>query len=92
MMDSVGIAGTPAIASPPTAIGTPPSEVLSPSQVRCFMDCQARWWFKHGLRYPDPPTGKFALGRAVHAALGQNFAQKIETYEDLPIEGIIPAS
>jgi hypothetical protein len=37
---------------------SPPAElaqVLSPSQVRCFMDCQARWWFKHSLRYPDPP-------------------------------------
>ena len=62
--------------------------VLSPSQVRCFMDCQARWWFKHRLRYPDPSNGNLALGRAVHAALGQNFAQKVETYEDLPITGV----
>ena len=70
-------------------VSAPPelAEVLSPSQVRCFMDCQARWWFKHGLRYPDSPTGKIALGRAVHAALAQNFAQKIESYEDLPICG-----
>jgi CRISPR/Cas system-associated exonuclease Cas4 (RecB family) len=51
------------------------------------MDCQARWWFKYDLRYPDPPTGKFALGRAVHIALAQNFEQKIETYEDLPLPG-----
>ena len=28
------------------------SRVLSPSQVRCFMDCQARWWFKYSLRIP----------------------------------------
>ena len=41
------------------------SEVLSPSQVRCFMDCQARWWFKYGLKQPDPQTGNLALGRAV---------------------------
>jgi hypothetical protein len=43
---------------------SPPAElaqVLSPSQVRCFMDCQARWWFKHSLRYPDPPSGNMAL-------------------------------
>jgi hypothetical protein len=53
------------------------------------MDCQARWWFKHGLRYPDPSTGNLALGRAVHAALSQNFAQKIESYEDLPVSGVI---
>ncbi|MEQ1949296.1 MAG: PD-(D/E)XK nuclease family protein, partial [Bryobacteraceae bacterium] len=69
----------------PSALG----EKLSPSQVRCFMDCQARWWFKYGLKYPDPPTGNLALGRAVHAALGQNFAQKLETCEDLPVPGVI---
>jgi hypothetical protein len=64
-------------------------EVLSPTQVRCFMDCQARWWFKYGLRYPDPPTGKMALGKAVHSALLQNAAQKVETQEDLPVTGVL---
>jgi len=73
----------------PVSASAERAQVLSPSQVRCFMDCQARWWFKHGLRYPDPSTGKMALGRAVHAALGENFAQKIETCEDLPIAGVV---
>ena len=59
--------------------------VLSPTQVRCFMDCHARWWFKYNLKHPDPPNGNLALGRAVHWALTQNFTQKIETYEDLPL-------
>jgi CRISPR/Cas system-associated exonuclease Cas4 (RecB family) len=53
------------------------------------MDCQARWWFKHGLQYPDPSNGKLALGRAVHTALGHNFAQKVDTYEDLPTLGVV---
>jgi hypothetical protein len=66
-----------------------PAEVLSPSQLRCFMDCQVRWRFKYDLRYSDPPTGKFALGKAVHAALAHNFEQKTESYEDLPIAGVI---
>jgi CRISPR/Cas system-associated exonuclease Cas4 (RecB family) len=65
------------------------AEVLSPSQVRCFMDCQMRWWYKYGLRYTDSPTGNLALGKAVHAALGQNFEQKMHSYEDLPISGIV---
>jgi hypothetical protein len=65
------------------------AEVLSPSQLRCFMDCQVRWWFKYDLRYSDPPTGTFALGKAVHAALAHNFEQKTESYEDLPIAGVI---
>jgi hypothetical protein len=25
---------------------TDSAPVLSPSQVRCFLDCPARWWFK----------------------------------------------
>ncbi len=65
------------------------SEALSPSQVRCFMDCQMRWWFKYGLKVPDPATANMALGRAVHSALGENFAQKVDTREDLPTEGVV---
>jgi RecB family exonuclease len=63
--------------------------VLSPSQVRCFMDCQARWWFKYGLKLADSQTGKMALGKAVHSAIAENFAQKLETRGDLPIAGIL---
>ena len=63
-------------------------EVLSPTQVRCFMDCQLRWWFKYGLKIPDSQNGRLALGKAIHSALTQNFAQKIETHEDLPSTGV----
>jgi len=48
-----------------------------------------RWWFKYALKYADPPTGKMALGRAVHAALTQNLVQKVETQQDLPITGVM---
>jgi hypothetical protein len=74
--------------SPYAHIDSDLAELLSPSQVRCFMDCQVRWWFKYGLKYPDPPNGRMVLGRAVHAALTQNFAEKLETYEDLPTLGV----
>ncbi len=63
--------------------------VLSPTQVRCFMDCHARWWFKYILKQPDPPNGNLAPGRAVHSALTQNFTQKVETYGDLPLSGVL---
>jgi len=65
------------------------TSVLSPTQLRCFMDCHARWWFKYRLKISDPPNGNLVLGRAVHWALTQNFAQKIETYEDLPLLGVV---
>ena len=67
----------------------PSTDKLSPSQVRCFMDCQMRWWFKYGLKVPDPATANIALGRAVHSSLGENFAQKVDTREDQPTEGVI---
>ena len=73
---------------PPEALAQS-SESLSPSQVRCFMDCQMRWWFKYGLKVPDPATANIALGRAVHSALGENFAQKVDTREDLPTDGVV---
>jgi hypothetical protein len=44
----------------PTQIG---SRGFSLSQLRCFMDCQIRWWFKYFLKVPDrrPPHGLGAI-------------------------------
>jgi hypothetical protein len=61
---------------------------LSPTQVRAFLDCSARWWFKYGLNLPEPKTGNLALGIAVHQAFEANFREKLETKEDLPIPGV----
>ena len=63
--------------------------VLSPSQVRCFFDCPARWWFKYGLHLPERKNSSLALGLAVHQALEVNFREKIETQEDLETTGVL---
>jgi hypothetical protein len=68
---------------------TDPAPVLSPSQVRCFFDCQARWWFKYGLQLPERKNSSLALGLAVHQALEVNFREKIETREDLETTGVV---
>ena len=65
------------------------AEVLSPTQVRTYLDCSARWWFKYGLELPESKTGSLALGSAVHRALEANFRDKLETKEDLPVEGVV---
>jgi hypothetical protein len=52
-----------------------PAPVLSPSQVRCFFDCPARWWFKYGLQLPERKNSSLALGLAVHQALEVNFRE-----------------
>jgi CRISPR/Cas system-associated exonuclease Cas4 (RecB family) len=85
---AAGILPIPRPAPAPQLINSP-EELLSPSQVRCFMDCQIRWWFKYGLKVPDVPTGNMALGKAVHTALSENFAQKVDACEDLPTAGVV---
>lgn len=71
------------------AANADPAPVLSPSQVRCFFDCQARWWFKYGLHLPERKNSSLALGLAVHQALEVNFREKIETREDLETAGVV---
>jgi len=71
------------------AAKTDPAPVLSPSQVRCFFDCPARWWFKYGLQLPERKNSSLALGLAIHQALEVNFREKIETREDLPTTGVL---
>lgn len=74
----------------PTAVAdTELASVLSPSQVRCFFDCPARWWFKYGLQLPERKNSSLALGLAVHQALEVNFREKLETQEDLETIGVV---
>jgi CRISPR/Cas system-associated exonuclease Cas4 (RecB family) len=63
--------------------------VLSPTQVRTFLNCSARWWFKYGLGEPEPKNSALALGSAVHRALEVNFREKITTKEDLDTLGVV---
>ncbi len=65
-----------------------PADVLSPTQVRVFLDCPARWWFRFGLGLPEPKNSSLALGLAVHRALEINFREKLATGEDLPATGV----
>ena len=79
---------------PATAPGTADSfdvaASLSPSQLNCYCgDCQVKWYYRSVLKLPEASDTNRALGRAVHAAIGENFRQKIETKEDLPPEGVV---
>ena len=64
-------------------------KVLSPTQVRTFLNCSARWWFKYGLSKPETKNSALALGSAVHRALEVNFREKITTKEDLDTLGVV---
>jgi CRISPR/Cas system-associated exonuclease Cas4 (RecB family) len=64
-------------------------KLLSPTQVRAFLNCSARWWFKYGLSEPEPKNSALALGSAVHRALEANFREKVTTKEDLDTLGVV---
>jgi hypothetical protein len=51
-------------------VEAPAARVLSPSQVNKFVDCAARWYYKHVAQLPDPPNSSLAFGRAMHATCG----------------------
>jgi putative RecB family exonuclease len=78
----------PARGEAKVAVQTEPSP-LSPSQVRTFLACSAKWWFKYALGLPEPKTSSLALGLAVHKTLEVNFREKLHTREDLETGGMI---
>ena len=63
-------------------------EVLSPSSLNAFSECEAKWYYRKVLQLPEERGAALGLGTAVHEALAENFRQKIETFEDLPVEGV----
>jgi RecB family exonuclease len=79
-MAAIALAHTPArgVAMPPVA-HLELADVLSPSQISCFVDCAAKYWFKYGLNLPDSTNANLALGSAVHAGIGHAMQWKIET-------------
>ena len=52
--------------------------VLSPSQVRTFRDCGAKWYYKYALALPDPPNGSLVRGRVVHQLAEAYFRAKLD--------------
>jgi putative RecB family exonuclease len=76
-MATVGtaIAGAPGA---PQSANTGLAHLLSPSQVACFTDCSAKWWFKYGLKLPDPKNANLALGIATHEALAEYYQLRVE--------------
>src|SRR5712692_7655052 len=72
---------------PTRAIGM--TDVLSPSQVRAFSDCEVRWFYEHLLGLTDPATATMALDNAIRTALMTNFRQKVDSKEDIEIEGVV---
>jgi RecB family exonuclease len=53
--------------------------LLSPSQVRTFLGCPAKWWYKYALGLADPPGASFVRGRVVHKVAEVYFRAKLHS-------------
>jgi hypothetical protein len=80
---------SPAPSSAEIVPTTDSGKVLSPTQVRTFLNCSARWWFKYGLGEPETKNSALALGSAVHRTLEVNFREKVITKKDLDTLGVV---
>src|ERR1017187_9722480 len=67
----------PAAAPPQPATLNDFGTVLSPSQVRTFRDCGAKWYYKYALGLPDPPNGSLVRGRVVDQMAEAFFRAKL---------------
>lgn len=65
-----------------------PGDVLSPSSANTYLGCSAKWYFRKIEKLPDPASGALTQGKAVHAAIGANLEQKLETKRDLAPIGV----
>src|SRR4051795_11610802 len=65
------------------------ARVLSPTQVNTFLDCSAKWWFKHAIRLPERKSSNLGIGIAFHEAVMENFRQK-GRYEGGPADDRCP--
>jgi hypothetical protein len=74
-----------ALASPTTGI----ADLLSPSQVSTFRDCEFRWYAKYQLGLPDQGSPSLALGTSVDTAIKATWHNKLDTGIDLPVTDLV---
>jgi RecB family exonuclease len=61
---------------------------LSASSVNTFLRCAYQWELAYVYKVKRPPSVRQILGIAAHEAVEVNYRQKIDTYEDLPVEDV----
>lgn len=64
---------------------------LSVSQLKLYLLCPLKYFYRYIQRLEAPPSSELTLGRSVHKALEMNFRQKITTLQDLPLTHVTDA-
>ena len=66
-----------------------PIDHWSPSSLDMLRRCPYQWQQRYIHGRKERPAEAPVMGTAVHLGIERNFAQKIETHEDLPIAGLL---
>lgn len=54
--------------------------------IRMYLRCPLQYYFRYICGLKIPPTGGLTLGRTVHRTLEENYRQKIQSHQDLPLQ------
>lgn len=66
-----------------------PIEHLSPSSLGMLARCPEQWRQRYVLGRKERPGEALVIGTAVHLAAERNFAQKVSSYEDIPVADLV---
>ena len=64
-------------------------QILSGSSVNTFLRCAKQWEFAYVYEIKRPPSLRQALGVAAHSAVELNYAQKVQTHQDLDLTDVL---
>jgi CRISPR/Cas system-associated exonuclease Cas4 (RecB family) len=64
---------------------------LSVSQVKTYLLCPLKYFYRYIAQLLAPPSSELTLGRSVHSALETNFRQKVTSQTDLPLSHVTDA-
>ena len=65
---------------------------LSPSRVKTYLTCSAKWYFRYLIGLSEPTTGTTTLGKAFHGTLARSFRQKLSTATLNYLEQLVPTA
>lgn len=68
-----------------------PDDHLSSSRLNMFMRCGMQYYFRYCEGRIAPPSGAMSLGSSFHVAIGYNYAQKLESHEDMKTAELLDA-
>jgi len=66
-----------------------PRKHVSATQLEMFLTCQQSWFFSYVQGIKIPPSAAMLVGSSLHTGAEFNYAYKVETFEDLPVDEVL---